>query len=187
MSENSVFKIREISEPDIQLLRYWRNNPTIQKFMLSGNSISYEDQINWFKNLDQISQKHFIYSYGDLDIGTFSLTNIDLSKRAFEGGILCGKVDYFRNPINLSGCLYLYHYAFSILKLETATARILRTNKNAVRLNYALGYKDTNASTKKVVHCELTKEHHFQMKSKYISYLQKINLWPAQILNSKVK
>ena len=182
MIDDNFVKVREVTESDIQLLRYWRNNPKIQKFMLNQDVISYTDQVRWFKNIDQDHYKHFIYSFNDLDIGTFSIANIDYNKKTFEGGILCGNLDYLKNPINLSVCLYLYQYAFSKLKLETGTARILRSNKTALRLNHAIGYKNLNASTPKVVHCEITKDEYLEKRTKYIDYLGKLNLWPVHFI-----
>ena len=54
---------------------------------------------------------------------------------------------------------------------------ILRLNKGAIRLNKALGFKETSKSSDEVMNCQVTKIDHFVARAKLIKFLRSQDLW----------
>jgi len=133
-------KIRPIEFDDIQLLRYWRNLDHVRRRMVLTHSIARDEQRKWFEELNPETTKYFIYSLDSRDIGSVSLTKIDLAEKTFEGGVFCGDTNFLSNWINIWACVKIYNMAFFELKLETSYATILKNNAAALSLNKALGY-----------------------------------------------
>ena len=169
--------VRPVSIYDTQLLRYWRNQDHVRKHMLNPAKIQSSKQIDWFLNIDSEIQKHFIYSHRYHDVGTCNLTKINRSEKTFESGIICGNTEFQKHPVNIYGCLWLYNYAFNELSLESGTVDILRSHKGAIRLNIALGFKETSMSSDKVMNCQVTKIDHFVARAKLIKFLRTQDLW----------
>lgn len=138
---NSQAAIRKLEWDDIQLLRFWRNSDSIRSNMIMTDQIERCTQRKWFKNLDKKRVSYFIYSLGARDVGCVNLTNINIEKKTFEGGIFCGDLNYHGHWINVWACIQLYNYAFHDLKLDMSYATILMTNRSALSLNKSLGYE----------------------------------------------
>jgi len=169
--------VRPVTVYDTQLLRYWRNQDYVRKYMLNPTKIQSSEQIDWFLNIDSDTQKHFIYSHGYHDVGTCNLTKINRSEKTFESGVICGNTEFQKHPINIYSCLWLYDYAFNQLSLVSGTVNILRSNKRAIKLNKALGFKETSISSEEVMNCQLTKIDHLVARVKFIKFLRTLDLW----------
>lgn len=83
--------LKKLEEKEIEILRTWRNDPRISKFMLSSSSyISKEKQKEWFDSIKN-SQNSFYYMIykDDLLFGYSAIKNIDCkSKIGQPGGII---------------------------------------------------------------------------------------------------
>ena len=134
-------KIRVITIEDIQLLRFWRNLDYVRSNMVNNDLIKYDSQLQWFKSIHPKEQRHFIYSLSERDIGSVNISKIDHKFGTFEVGILCGDQAFLSHWINIWACIKIYDFAFKDLGLNSASARILRSNEPAISLNQSLGYQ----------------------------------------------
>jgi RimJ/RimL family protein N-acetyltransferase len=121
-------RFREITNDDLQLLRYWRNLSHVREGMATQNLISVEGQRRWFQTLDMKTNRHYVYGLGENDIGSANITRINLTEGNFEAGIYCGNENFLKHWVNICACLYIYDVAFDLLGLSQANAIILDNN-----------------------------------------------------------
>ena len=141
--------LKKLEEKEIEILRTWRNDPRISKFMLSSFSyISKEKQKEWFDSIKN-SQNSFYYMIykDDLLLGYSAIKNIDCkSKIGQPGGIINPSI---KEPI--LACLkafITYDSYFDKLGILSTYAYIKNSNIKAHNYAKSLGYKqDKNKNT----------------------------------------
>lgn len=139
--------------------------------MVSSNKINWEKQREWFHDMNDEINKHFIYTFNDCDVGSINIVNIDPHKKTFQGGIFCGDTFYLKHWINIWACLKLYYIAFDELGLEKSFAIILDNNKPALNLNKTIGYTLVEKTKESIGYYILTKQTFFKKSEKLRRYL----------------
>lgn len=127
-----------LTKNDIEQVRVWRNSERILDTTVSKSKISKEQQIQWFKNLSD-KDHYFKILFNDSFIGVASL-KYDNDINDYDPGIFIGNDDYEGMGLGFSASLLLIIFAFDCLSLGSITARILNSNKPAIRMNKSLGY-----------------------------------------------
>ena len=145
MNEQAKFpSFRKVEIDDIQLLRYWRNDEKIREMMINHSSISRDCQRVWFESISCKKVQHFIFSFGDEDVGSFSINVINPIDQIFEAGLLCGNQKFSGHWVNIWATIKIYELAFFEYDMKTAIARILNVNKKAISLNEKIGYEPSS-------------------------------------------
>ena len=171
-SQSLKASLRSIGLDDIQLIRYWRNLDHVMHRMVVKKYIKRDDQQNWFESLDAKLVRYFIFSLDAKDIGCVNLTNINLAKKTFEGGIFCGDTNYLNHWVNIWACVKIYNFAFFDLGLDTSYATILGDNKTAINLNKSLGYKFVENTDENIERFVLTRSEYIVASEKIQRYLK---------------
>ncbi len=165
-------RFREITNDDLQLLRYWRNLSHVREGMATQNLITVEGQRRWFQTLDIKSNRHFVYGLGEHDIGSANIARIDRTEGTFEAGIYCGNDNFLKHWVNICACLYIYDVAFDLLDLSQASAIILDDNYPALSLNKSIGYRQIGTYAKGIGRFALKKNDYYERRIKIRRYLQ---------------
>jgi RimJ/RimL family protein N-acetyltransferase len=134
------FMTKPLDEKSLGLVRHWRNLDHVRTRMATQDRISQDEQRAWFSCINQKQAKHYIYSLGDVDIGSANITAISTENGTFETGIYCGNSKYLGHWVNIAASLFIYDKAFFEFGLTQSTAIILDDNKAALNLNKNLGY-----------------------------------------------
>lgn len=79
-----------LKEEDIELVRHWRNHPSIQKHMVYRERITAEMQKEWFKTIDNNLNLYFIIEYKGKKIGLINGKDIDWEKEPWKQVFLSG-------------------------------------------------------------------------------------------------
>lgn len=177
-------RFREITNDDLQLLRYWRNLSHVREGMAAQNLISVEGQRRWFKTLDSKTNIHYVYGLGEYDIGSANIARIDREKGNFEAGIYCGNEKFLKHWVNVCACLYIYDIAFDLLGLSQANAIILDNNYPALSLNKSIGYRQIGTHFKGIGRFALKKDDYYERRIKIRRYLQGQGLSIENISNT---
>jgi UDP-4-amino-4,6-dideoxy-N-acetyl-beta-L-altrosamine N-acetyltransferase len=139
--------LRDVTESDIEMIRQWRNDPSVSQYMLSQNIISSEQQQAWFKKIQRDTcQQHFVILYKSLPIGVANIRacyqDESLSNaRAIEPGLYIANDKYRNNILAFSPTLLLNDYCFEQLGCEELRAVVKADNKAALNYNTKLGYQ----------------------------------------------
>ena len=123
-----------------ELIRTWRNDTAISRFMDFQETISVEQQKQWFLKIQQENSNYFLIRKADVPIGMIHLEKINLEKRSAHVGLFIADSNYQGTGIALSASLALLEFAFESLKLKEVLAKVKDDNTGAIAYNQSLGF-----------------------------------------------
>ncbi len=140
--EQYGIKLTRLTTADIELVRHWRNQNDIAGYMEYRKQITAEEQVEWFKSINNKYNYYFIIEFEGKKIGLINSKNYNPKEGFGEGGIFIWDKEYINSFAAVFATLCLLNWAFFSLKLCTLSkARILRSNERAIHYNKLIGYK----------------------------------------------
>lgn len=132
--------MRRLEERDIELVRQHRNSAFIRQYMEFQEEITPEMQVRWFHSINNHNNVYLFTEYKGEPIGLINAKNINWEKRTAEGGIFIWDRRYINSPVALLAAMTFGELAATVFHLR-AVAKILVTNKRAIRYNKLLGFE----------------------------------------------
>lgn len=164
--------LKRLTEDKLELVRHWRNDPKISQYMEYREFISSEDQLKWFKKVDNNSNYYYLIVVDEKEIGVINVRDLDYINKAGEFGIFIWDDNYLNSDYSFRATLCLYDFCFDSLGLESLHCHILNDNKRSIQYNKFFGYKllpdQTDVKNQKY---SMTKEDYLKNKNKIIKYL----------------
>jgi hypothetical protein len=102
--------------------------------------ITPEMQVRWFHSINNHNNVYLFTEYKGEPIGLINAKNINWEKRTAEGGIFIWDRRYINSPVALLAAMTFGELAATVFHLR-AVAKILVTNKRAIRYNKLLGFE----------------------------------------------
>lgn len=159
--------LEKIKETDIELVREWRNDHKISQYMDFRDYITPEMQKRWFHSIDNSDNYYFIIHYKNEKIGLADLKKINWEFRHAESGIFVYIDKYQNSSLPYQVIFSLFDFSFNELQLLEVYARILKTNKRAIRFNKSLGFQlEPNQDEKTNQLYKATKDSYFNNSEK---------------------
>jgi RimJ/RimL family protein N-acetyltransferase len=149
--------LRRITTQDIELVRGWRNQPSVRSQMLVQDEISAEQQVLWFEKINNPFNYYFIIEVSDLPIGVIYAKNIDEQSMVGEGGIFIGDNKFIGTDIPARASMLFLYFCFNKIGVSTSIAKAKEDNYIAAEFNKCLGYKEVKRS-QGVIYLQLKKE-----------------------------
>ena len=141
--------LRRLTEDKIEMIRNWRNDPKIVKYMEYKEYITPEMQKKWFDKINNDNNYYFLIVVDNKEIGLINIRDIDYDSLEGEAGIYIYDDEYLNSTVSFQCSLLLYDFCFEKLKLKKIIAHIIKDNKRAIKYNKMLGYilndKDDNS------------------------------------------
>ena len=139
--EGYGIRLLRLKEGDIELVRKWRNSPTVNQHMIFREEISAEQQKFWFASINTIHNNYFVIEADGKKIGLINGSQIDWEKKETNsGGIFIWDESYRESITPISAALLLTDLSV-ILGLKRTHAKVLDENTNAANFNKLLGYQ----------------------------------------------
>ncbi len=144
-SDFSLGKIKiknfiNLNEEEKEIVRKWRNNKDIRKFMYQKRIITKKEHIKFIESLKSDSKNFYWFVINEKNyLGVFYLNKVDLlNKHAYLG--------IYSNP-ELKGVgrilmKCLMYIAFKVAKLHTLKLEVIETNKNAIEFYKKHGFQE---------------------------------------------
>lgn len=146
----------------IHMVREWRNSEFVNREMEYRETISFEQQELWFKNLHPLYNHYFLFRYRGEWIG---ITHINVLNQNEETPLKIGENGGFLKSADLKGsglsilmAVNTLDFAFHRLNLTALRAKINKHNRIAIELNTGLGYAFRNTVSNDFDEYELTSE-----------------------------
>lgn len=133
--------LRRLTHDKIEMLRQWRNDPKIQRFMAFRDHITPEMQENWFQSINNDNNFYFIIEFEGKEIGMTNLKDIDYERGTGESGIFIYVDEYLNSDVSFRCALCLGDWFYYDLNLSTSLAHICCDNKRAIEYNKFLEFK----------------------------------------------
>lgn len=169
--------LKRLTEDKIEMVRNWRNDPKISKFMEFRDHITPEMQKKWFAKVDNENNYYFIICYKGKEIGLTNVRDIDYTLSFGEGGIFVYEDEFLNTDVPYRVIFALNDFCFDELKLEKMVAHIMSDNKRAINFNLLLGYKaekkpQNEGSVEKLTYW-LEKNDYFRQRDRFARVLLK--------------
>jgi RimJ/RimL family protein N-acetyltransferase len=132
--------LARLQASDLELLRYWRNHPSIRGVMLDRELITEEQQKKWFASIDNDRNFYSLIVYEGNAIGVTNTKNVDLTTMTGEGGMFIWDEQHHRSIVPFKAAISGMDWMFFEFGLRRMEARVLPTNRKALRYNRMLGY-----------------------------------------------
>jgi len=164
--------LQRLTEDKIEMVRQWRNDPKISKYMEYRDTITPEMQKAWFLRIDNPQNYYFIIVFEGKEIGLADVKDIDAVGKTGEGGLFIYNDGYQNSEVPFRAVLALNDFCFSSLGLKTMIAHIMRDNPRAIEFNRALGYvQDTAEASLTKLKYILSKEDYFKHRDQIARFL----------------
>lgn len=131
---------RRLTEDKIELVRRWRNDPKISQYMEYREIITPEQQLAWFRRIDNEYNYFFIIEAEGKEIGLINVRDIDYDRGVGEPGIFIWDDGYLDGIYSFKCALTMCDFCFYDLGLSKLIIHVLKDNKRAIKFNIAQGY-----------------------------------------------
>ena len=137
--------LRPLQVDDLEMVRAWRNDPSIASMMVDQSYITSEQQAAWFTRI-RSSPRHFIFvaHFRDEAIGVASLTLSAEHMGEAEPALYIAHERYRHNLVPFCVVFALLDFAFEQLALTRLNARVFAHNVAARRFNASCGYQPSS-------------------------------------------
>jgi len=139
-ASKNKYRFNRLKEDDLELVRQWRNHPSITKYMVYRENITAEMQQEWFKSINNNSNLYFIIEYKGKKIGLINGKDIDWDERTMESGIFIWDKYYRKTHVPTIVTMLFAEVGVTIFEINPS-ATILRSNERALKYNKMLGFK----------------------------------------------
>lgn len=133
--------LRRLTVDKIEMIRQWRNDPKIVKFMEYKEFITPEMQEVWFEKINNEQNYFFLIIVDNQEIGLINVKDIDSRQLEGEAGIFIYDDNYYNSTVSFQASFALYDFCFDTLRLDRVVAHMLKENKRAIKFNKLIGYK----------------------------------------------
>lgn len=140
-------------EKHLKQMLEWRNTPELKMFFGEYRELSYNHQINWWRDkvLNDDSCQYFVIKPISKNkiIGTASLVNVHPVYRKAEFGILIGDEEYRNGGYGSDALRTIIKFGFEELNLNRIWCEVY-SNNTAIEIYRHLGFKDEGIMRKSV-------------------------------------
>ncbi|MBL7138704.1 MAG: GNAT family N-acetyltransferase [Bacteroidales bacterium] len=129
-----------LKEEEIELVRQWRNHPSVVSNYEYREYITPEMQREWFKTINNIHNLYFIVEYKGEKMGVVNAKNIDWENQTFESGIFIPEGKYSNTFIPAMISIMTMELGFRLFGWFKGYAHVLKTNKPVQSMIRSVGY-----------------------------------------------
>lgn len=177
MLEGYGIRLVRLTEDKIELVRHWRNDPKIARYMDYQEYITAEMQRRWFQKINNENNCFFIIWVGDKEIGLINIKNIDYEKGVGESGIFLWDDEFYGKQISYRARLVMLDFAFDVLHLQYIVSHVLSDNLRSQKSILAMGYKlDAHQENNTLQSYTLTSKQYAIIRQSVIDKLMDLKL-----------
>jgi len=104
--------LRRLTLEDIEQVRYWRNDPEINRWMIYQDSITSKQQREWFETINNPFNYYFIIEVQQTPIGLIYAKDLDPLTLEGEGGVFIGERNYRETDIPARASILWIRFCF---------------------------------------------------------------------------
>lgn len=121
-------------------MRVWRNSEFVKQSMLFKDTISKEQQHQWYTSINNNANYYFIIEIDREAAGVAYIKNIDRQKGIGEPGIFFNDIKYSDGIFPMNIGIMLIEAAFLLLALRILDSKVAKSNTPAFKFNENLGF-----------------------------------------------
>ena len=135
---NSLGSIRAIADDELELMRGWRNSPTVRANMYTRHEITSAEHLSWWEGVRQRDdQQYFMYEVDGKPLGIIGFVSIDTVYSACSWA-------FYASPEAPKGTgsrmeFIALDYVFTSMNLNKLYCEVLAFNEPVIRLHEKFG------------------------------------------------
>lgn len=132
----------DMTQNDIELVRQWRNNPDVAKYMYTDEHITEDQQQKWFDRVkDDPTCKYWMIRYNNVLIGVASLTGITRHLSSCYWAFYLGDISNQGAGIGSKIEFNVLEYVFNELKLNKLRCEVIAFNDKVTAMHEKFGFR----------------------------------------------
>ncbi|MFN8285425.1 MAG: GNAT family N-acetyltransferase [Chitinophagales bacterium] len=133
-------------EEHLEMLRKWRNDSKISRFMFYKGQITAEMQQEWFASVNNEQNFFFVIHYKNAPVGLINISSIDWENKTAYSGLFIYEDKLLGTDVPVMASLAMLDVFFLLFDIRLVYAKVKGDNPVAHRYNSSLGF----ARTKKI-------------------------------------
>lgn len=134
------FRLRPLTESDLEMVLNWRNQPHIREMMYKDHVIGREEHQLWYEKMkDNPASAYLILEHRGRPLGQTNFTKIDREASSCLWGFYVGEDKRPRGTGTVMGLLSL-DYAFETVAVREVIGEVLEHNSKSRQLFDRLGF-----------------------------------------------
>lgn len=138
--------LERLTSETTELVRQWRNDRKIMRFMFYKGEITPEMQQEWFASIDNEQNFFFLIYVKNDPVGLINISSIDWENKTAYTGLFIYEDKYLGTDVPVSASLAMLDVFFLLFDIQSVYAKVKGNNKVAHQYNTSLGF----ARTKKI-------------------------------------
>lgn len=126
-----------------ELVRQWRNDRKIMRFMFYKGEITPEMQQEWFSSIDNEQNFFFLIYVKNQPVGLINISSIDWENKTAYTGLFIYEDKYLGTDIPVFASLAMLDIFFLLFDIQSVYAKVKGSNKVAHQYNTSLGFSRT--------------------------------------------
>ena len=128
-------------KPDqLELVRNWRNDQKISRFMFYHGEITATMQQEWFASIDNEQNFFFIIWYKEEAVGLINISSIDWENKTAYTGLFIYEEKFWGSDVPVMASLAMLDVFFLLFDIQSVYAKVKGSNKVAHNYNSSLGF-----------------------------------------------
>lgn len=165
-----------LKQNDIELVRQMRNHPEIRKNMQFRGEITPQQQLDWFRSIDNIYNNYYIIEFEGRKVGLINGKNANFETLSSEGGIFIWDKACMNSIVGPASSVILSDNSFYLCGFKRSLVKVMADNKAAYYYNYQMGYRAVKeiSNDPTVIWMELTVENYEKYGLHIKKWLQRV-------------
>ncbi|MFN8322659.1 MAG: GNAT family N-acetyltransferase [Chitinophagales bacterium] len=126
-----------------ELVRQWRNDQKISRFMFYKGEITQRMQQEWFESIDNEQNFFFLIYYNNNPVGLINISSIDWENKTAYTGLYIYDDTFLSSDIPVMASLAMLDVFFLMFDIQSVYAKVKGNNKAAHNYNSSLGFTRT--------------------------------------------
>ncbi len=126
-----------------ELVRQWRNDQKISRFMFYKGEITKEMQLEWFDSIDNEQNFFFLIQLRNVPVGLINISSIDWENKTAYTGLFIYDDKFLATDTPVMASLAMLDVFFLLFDIQSVYAKVKGNNKAAHNYNSSLGFSRT--------------------------------------------
>ena len=135
--------LQRLEQDQTELIRQWRNDGKISKFMFYKGDITSDMQQEWFDSINNEQNFFFIIFYKNAPVGLINISSIDWESKTAYTGLFIYDDKFLASDIPVMASLAMLDVFFLLFDIQSVYAKVKGNNKPAHNYNSSLGFSRT--------------------------------------------
>jgi len=135
--------LERLRQEQTELVRGWRNDKKISRFMFYKGEITKELQKEWFDSIDNEQNFFFLIQVGGINVGLINISSIDWENKTAYTGLYIYDDKFLASDTPVMASLAMLDVFFLLFDIQSVYAKVKGNNIAAHNYNTSLGFSRT--------------------------------------------